>query len=80
MRLRLLTNKQDIWDVLRVYRIFRLHESPRYLVHAGRKQYALELLQMIARFNVSELALDLDDVEDHIRVPRSHLSDSAFLA
>jgi hypothetical protein len=34
---------------------------------------------MISRFNGSELALDLDDVEDHIRVPRSHLSDSAFL-
>ena len=58
---------------------FRLDESPRYLVHAGRKQDALESLQMISRFNGSELALDLDDVEDHIRVPRSHLSDSAFL-
>ena len=58
---------------------FRLHESPRYLVHVGRKQDALESLRMISRFNDSELALDLDDVEDHIRVPRSHLSDSAFL-
>jgi hypothetical protein len=60
---------------------FRLHESPRYLVHAGRKQDALESLQMISRFNGSELALDLDDVEDHIRVPPSHhhVSDSAFL-
>ena len=55
---------------------FRLHESPRYLVHAGRKQDALESLQMISRFNGSELALDLDDVEDHIRVP--HLPDSAY--
>ena len=58
---------------------FRLHESPRYLVHVGRKQDALEPLRMISRFNDSELALDLDEVEDHIRVPRSHLSDSAFL-
>ena len=49
------------------------------MVHAGRKQDALESLRMISRFNDSELALDLDDVEDHIRVPRSHLSDSAFL-
>lgn len=57
---------------------FRLHESPRYLVHAGRKQDALESLQMISRFNGSELALDLEDVEDHIRVPPSHLPDSAY--
>jgi len=56
---------------------FRLHESPRYLVHAGRKQDALESLQMISRFNGSELALDLEDVEDHI-VPPSHLPDSAY--
>ena len=56
---------------------FRLHESPRYLVHAGRKQDALESLQMISRFNGSELALDLEDVEDHIRVPPCHIPDSA---
>src|SRR6266849_3603006 len=56
---------------------FRLHESPRYLVHAGRKQDALESLQMISRFNGSELALDLDDVDDHIRVPPTHLPDAA---
>lgn len=57
---------------------FRLHESPRYLVHAGRKQDALESLQMISKFNGSELALELEDVEDHIRVPPSHLPRSAF--
>jgi len=57
---------------------FRLHESPRYLVHAGRKQDALESLQLISRFNGSELALDLEDVEDHIRVPPSHLPHSVF--
>ena len=44
---------------------FRLHESPRYLVHAGRAQEALESLQMISRFNGSELPLDLDDVNDN---------------
>ena len=63
-----------------MYRVFPIHESPRYLVHAGRKQVALESLQMISGFSGSELALDLDDVENHIRVPPSHLSDSAFLA
>ncbi|KZT11946.1 MFS general substrate transporter [Laetiporus sulphureus 93-53] len=45
---------------------FRLHESPRYLVHAGRPQEALESLQMISRFNGDELSLALDDVQDHI--------------
>jgi hypothetical protein len=44
---------------------FRLHESPRYLVHAGRAQEALESLQMISRFNGSELSLDLEDVDDN---------------
>lgn len=44
---------------------FRLHESPRYLVHAGRHQEAIESLQMISRFNGSELSLNLEDVQDH---------------
>ncbi|KZV73229.1 MFS general substrate transporter [Peniophora sp. CONT] len=44
---------------------FRLHESPRYLVHAGRPQAAIESLQLISRFNGSELELDLEDVIDH---------------
>ena len=48
---------------------FRLHESPRYLVHAGRPQDALESLQMISRFNGSELELDLEDVVDRICDP-----------
>ncbi|KAI0286406.1 major facilitator superfamily domain-containing protein [Russula brevipes] len=59
---------------------FRLHESPRYLVHAGRPQDALESLQMISKFNGSELALDLEDVEDRIRVPPPHSHDSAIRA
>ena len=46
---------------------FRLHESPRYLVHAGRPQEAIESLQMISRFNGSDLSLELEDVEDHRR-------------
>ncbi|KII90655.1 hypothetical protein PLICRDRAFT_137021 [Plicaturopsis crispa FD-325 SS-3] len=44
---------------------FRLHESPRFLVHAGRHQEALESLQLISRFNGSELRLHLDDVDDY---------------
>ncbi|KAG6333244.1 hypothetical protein ID866_5839 [Astraeus odoratus] len=43
---------------------FRLHESPRYLVHAGRHQEALENLQLISRFNGSEISLELEDVDD----------------
>lgn len=45
---------------------FRLHESPRYLVHAGRHQEALESLQLISRFNGSELPLELEDVDDRL--------------
>jgi hypothetical protein len=56
---------------------FRLHESPRYLVHAGRPQDALESLQMISRFNGSELDLDLKDVEDRINDPPTHAQDLA---
>jgi len=44
---------------------FRLYESPRYLVHAGRHQEAIESLQMISKFNGSELSLNLEDVQDH---------------
>ncbi|KAJ3572767.1 hypothetical protein NP233_g2872 [Leucocoprinus birnbaumii] len=44
---------------------FRLHESPRYLVHAGRPQEAVKSLQMISRFNGSDLEIELDDVADH---------------
>ncbi|KAF5376819.1 hypothetical protein D9757_008908 [Collybiopsis confluens] len=44
--------------------LFRLHESPRYLVHAGRPQEALESLQMISKFNGSHLSLALEDVDD----------------
>ncbi|CAL1712613.1 unnamed protein product [Somion occarium] len=44
---------------------FRLHESPRYLVHAGRPEEAIESLQLISKFNGSELSLGLDDVADH---------------
>ncbi|TEB22963.1 membrane transporter [Coprinellus micaceus] len=44
---------------------FRLHESPRYLVHAGRPADAVRSLQLISRFNGSNLSLELEDVRDH---------------
>ncbi|KAF9262990.1 MFS general substrate transporter [Marasmius fiardii PR-910] len=50
---------------------FRLHESPRYLVGAGRHQEALESLQMISRFNGSDLSLALEDVYDGPPKPQS---------
>ena len=44
---------------------FRLHESPRYLVHAGRHEEALVNLRKISRYNGSELPLVIEDVHDH---------------
>lgn len=43
---------------------FRLHESPRFLVSAGRPHDALVSLQKISLFNGSELSLKLHDVDD----------------
>lgn len=43
---------------------FRLYESPRYLVHAGRPQEAIESLQLISKFNGDEVTLNLGDVQD----------------
>ncbi|KAF9443350.1 hypothetical protein P691DRAFT_809102, partial [Macrolepiota fuliginosa MF-IS2] len=40
---------------------FRLHESPRYLVHAGRPQEAVKSLQMNSERNGSDLEIELDD-------------------
>jgi hypothetical protein len=44
---------------------FRLYESPRYLVHAGRPHDAVKSLQLISKFNGSELPIELADVRDH---------------
>ena len=49
---------------------FRLHESPRYLVHAGRPHDAIKSLQMISKFNGSDLSIELEDVRDHLHNPR----------
>ncbi len=48
---------------------FRLHESPRYLVHAGRPQEAIESLQLISKFNGEDLDLDLEDIDDSVQPP-----------
>ncbi|KAF9054830.1 major facilitator superfamily domain-containing protein [Panaeolus papilionaceus] len=51
---------------------FRLHESPRYLVHAGRPQEALRSLQEISKFNGTNILIELEDVRDHpLVVPRT---------
>lgn len=50
--------------VLRVL-FFRLYESPRFLVAAGRPKEAVENLQLISKFNGDELSLSLRDVRDH---------------
>lgn len=56
--------------VLRVI-FFRLYESPRYLVAAGRPTEAMENLQLISKFNGEELDLSLRDVRDHFGTIRS---------
>jgi len=43
---------------------FRLHESPRYLVHAGRPQDAVDALQRISEFNGDRINIGIRDVED----------------
>lgn len=47
--------------------LFRLHESPRYLVHAGRPHDAIESLRRIAEYNGDSLAINVRDVEDRRR-------------
>ncbi|CDU23811.1 uncharacterized protein SPSC_02440 [Sporisorium scitamineum] len=45
---------------------FRLLESPKYLVHAGRPQEARDILQRIHRYNGgATISLRIQDVEDH---------------
>lgn len=61
--------------VLRVI-FFRLYESPRYLVAAGRPTEAMENLQLISKFNGEELDLSLRDVRDHLGTIRSRRSGS----
>ena len=45
---------------------FKLHESPRYLVHAGRHEEAAEALQLISKYNGSERQFAVEDVEDTV--------------
>lgn len=55
---------------------FRLYESPRFLVAAGRPAEAMENLQLISKFNGEELDLSLRDVRDHFGTLRSRRSHS----
>lgn len=57
---------------------FRLYESPRYLVAAGRPTEAMENLQLISRFNGEELDLSLRDVRDHFSTVKSPRSSRSF--
>ncbi|KZT02036.1 MFS general substrate transporter [Laetiporus sulphureus 93-53] len=54
----------------------KLHESPRYLVHAGRQKDAVEVLQSIAQFNGEAISLSVDDVQDGTAPPHRHLADT----
>ncbi|GAK62466.1 MFS general substrate transporter [Moesziomyces antarcticus] len=48
---------------------FRLLESPKYLVHAGRPQEARDILQKIHKYNGgATIALRIQDVDDHSRI------------
>lgn len=56
---------------------FRLYESPRYLVHAGRPQEAIVSLQKISEFNGEEMSLNLEDVQDKLVIENSNLPPSS---
>jgi hypothetical protein len=45
---------------------FTLHESPRYLVRAGREQDAVQALQLIARYNGDATPIGIADVRDQL--------------
>jgi hypothetical protein len=47
---------------------FRLYESPRWLVHAGRKEDAVETLSQIAKYNGQETDFTIDDVHDESEI------------
>ncbi|SPO20769.1 uncharacterized protein UTRI_00246 [Ustilago trichophora] len=53
---------------------FRLLESPKYLVHAGRPQEARDILQKIHRYNGgATISLRIQDVEDNLRPNGSNI-------
>jgi hypothetical protein len=65
---------------------FRLYESPRFLVHAGRKEDAAEALSEIAKFNGFEFTVTVAEVnddgeaEDPIARPTSyHATESDYI-
>ncbi|SPO19849.1 uncharacterized protein UTRI_00246_B [Ustilago trichophora] len=53
---------------------FRLLESPKYLVHAGRPQEARDILQKIHRYNGgATISLRIQDVEDYLHASGSNV-------
>jgi len=57
---------------------FRLYESPRYLVAAGRPSEAIESLQLISNYNGEELDLSLRDVRDYFGTVKSSRGSLSF--
>lgn len=51
--------------VCRIF-FFHLYESPRYLVHAGRPEDAVYVLQQITKVNGCSVLIELEDVHDQI--------------
>ncbi|KAG8889996.1 hypothetical protein FRB98_001431 [Tulasnella sp. 332] len=49
--------------------LFRLYESPRYLVHTGRPAAAVHALKKITKFNGQTMSLDMKDVSATPRLP-----------
>lgn len=49
--------------------LFKLYESPRYLVHTGRAAAAVNTLKKITKYNGQSMELDIKDVQDHPNVP-----------
>lgn len=59
----ILTTVTGVMFVARIF-LFRLFESPRYLVHAGRSEDAVHALQQITKINGLTMSVSLEDVAD----------------
>jgi hypothetical protein len=58
---------------------FKLYESPKWLVGAGRNQDAVLSLKEIVKFNGDKVPIELPDVIDHITIePSLNLNDQHY--